>query len=85
MDRQTSADAHIGTVPDFKGEYAGALTWAYIRSIKEATLKGTVNLSKISWRDLVHNIRFKLNTGGYQQVPQLCVANKDKINTPVDL
>lgn len=84
MDRQTSADAYIGVVPDFDGEFAGALTWAFIKSIKEATQKGSESLEKVTWKDLVYNIRFRLITGKYEQVPQLCVSQKDVVNRPVN-
>jgi hypothetical protein len=85
MDRQTSADAYIGVVPDFKGEYAGALTWALIKSIKEACLKGVNNLRQMTWKDLAYNIRFKIKSGGYEQVPQLCSHVKSDITDHIYL
>jgi metacaspase-1 len=73
-DNQTSADAWI------KGEYAGALTWAFVECIN-----GQKNLKGFSWKDLVYNIRYRLKAGKYDQVPQLSFVDKKQMKEDVDL
>jgi len=75
MDSQTSAEAYI------TGKYAGAMTWAFLESVRESF--GTQKSSKITWKDLINNMRFKLLTSEYEQIPQLCCSDKKLINEPL--
>lgn len=60
MDTQTSADAFIG------GNFCGAMTSAYVNSIKD----------NITCSDLLDSMRDYLKTNGYTQYPQLCSSSK---------
>jgi len=75
-DTQTSADAWIGT------QYTGALTWAFTESVTEFLKSDAI--SKLFWKDLLYQIRYKLYQGGYSQIPQLSFSTrlmvKEKIN-----
>jgi metacaspase-1 len=57
MDKQTSADAHIG------GRYQGAFTYYFNLHLREAP--------RISRRELLRRVRGSLRTNGYSQIPQL--------------
>lgn len=57
-DAQTSADAYVDK------KYQGAMTWAFISVITTLT-------TKPSWRDLLVNMRDKLKTSQFTQLPQL--------------
>ena len=68
-DEQTSADAYIDK------KYQGAMTWAFISAI-------TSLATKPSWRDLLVNMRDKLNTSQFTQLPQLssgCFIDINKV------
>lgn len=78
-DEQTSADAYIS------GVYSGACTWAVTDTIKEGTRASIDNLQKVTWMDFVSAIRFKLKTGEYEQVPQMCFTHTDQLDMCVDL
>jgi len=74
-DAETSADAYI------EKDYTGALTWAYLKSLKF----GREYCKEMNWKDLLLKIRFSLKKGGYTQVPQLSTCNKSLLNIGVDL
>jgi hypothetical protein len=59
MDTQTSADARIG------GKWAGAMTTAYVESIK----------GDIECEDLLDKMRAYLKRHGYTQHPQMCCSS----------
>jgi hypothetical protein len=68
-DEQTSADAYIDK------KYQGAMTWAFISVI-------TSLATKPSWRDLLVNMRAKLKTSQFTQLPQLssgCFIDINKV------
>ena len=68
-DVQTSADAYIDK------KYQGAMTWAFISAI-------TSLATKPSWRDLLVNMRDKLKTSQFTQLPQLssgCFIDINKV------
>ena len=68
-DEQTSADAYIDK------KYQGAMTWAFISAI-------TSLATKPSWRDLLVNMRDKLKTSQFTQLPQLssgCFIDINKV------
>lgn len=71
MDKQTSADAYIGY------KYQGALTWAFLESIKAKP--------NATWLQLVKRIRKLLKSKNYTQVPQLSVCNQSIVKSPVDV
>lgn len=60
MDTQTSADAHIG------GDWAGAMTSAYINCIK----------NDIPCEQLLDNMRIYLKEHKYKQYPQMCCSKE---------
>ena len=55
-DEQTSMDAYINS------KSQGALTWAFLESVKSN--------SNVSWSDLISNIRNNLNKYQFAQIPQ---------------
>lgn len=57
MDNQTSAEANITG-----GKASGAMTWALLETLKQ---------SPSSWKELLTNMRNKLNGSGFNQIPQL--------------
>ena len=57
QDNQTSADAYIN------GRFNGALTWAFIQSIK--------SIIRPNWLDLLNNMKTLLNVNRYTQIPQM--------------
>lgn len=66
MDKQTSADAYINDT------FQGAMSWSFLQATK--------NLSQISWRDLINNMRNLLEKSKYSQIPMLssgCELNLD--------
>jgi outer membrane protein OmpA-like peptidoglycan-associated protein len=62
MDKQYSADAYINST------YQGAMTWAFLDTVNKSP--------KISWKDLISNMRNSLKTSKYEQIPQLSSGNK---------
>ncbi len=62
MDKQTSADAYIN------GNFQGAMTWAFLKAIKDN--------SSICWRDLIVNMRSLLKNSKYTQIPMLSSGNE---------
>lgn len=80
-DSQTSADS-----ADETGTPAGAMTWAFLKAIKDIN-KVTAKNKKIkyTWADLTELMRFTLKANGYDQIPQLCVSNKLAIKSHMDL
>ena len=73
-DEQTSADAYIG------GNYAGALTWAFVEC-----LKGQNSMKEFTWKDLIYNIRYNLRKEKYEQAPQMSYVNKTQMSMDVDI
>lgn len=70
LDEQTSADAFIA------GKAQGALTWAFLSSIRSTP--------GASWIQLLGSIRQRLQ-GKYEQIPQLSVGSQALANSPVDV
>jgi hypothetical protein len=68
-DNQTSADAFINNTSQ------GAMTWAFIESIN--------NKPKLSWRELIQNMRDLLTKSKYTQIPQLSTGNIFNIDTAI--
>jgi hypothetical protein len=68
-DNQTSADAFINNTSQ------GAMTWAFIESINSKP--------KLSWRELIQNMRKLLTTSQYTQIPQLSTGNIFNIDTAI--
>lgn len=68
-DKQTSADAFINNTSQ------GAMTWAFIESIN--------NNPKLSWKQLVQNMRNLLTTSQYTQIPQLSTGQNFNIDTAI--
>jgi hypothetical protein len=68
-DKQTSADAFINNISQ------GAMTWSFIESINSN--------SKLSWRELIQNMRKLLTNSQYTQIPQLSTGNSFNIDTAI--
>jgi hypothetical protein len=68
-DNQTSADAFINNTSQ------GAMTWAFIESINSKP--------KLSWRELIQNMRDLLTKSKYTQIPQLSTGNIFNIDTAI--
>jgi len=68
-DKQTSADAFINNISQ------GAMTWAFIESINSKP--------KLSWRELIQNMRKLLTNSQYTQIPQLSTGQKFNIDTTI--
>ena len=66
-DIQTSADAWIQS--DMKGEYAGAMTSAFLHTMKHYDYTCTCF-------HLLNGMRNYLKDGDFKQVPQICSSNK---------
>ena len=66
QDNQTSADSFIN------GRYNGALTWAFLQSIK--------SLNRPNWLDLLNNMRTLLQQNKYSQIAQMS-SGKLLVNT----
>ena len=62
-DNQTSADAYI------EAKYQGAMTWAFL-----ATLNTKNSALTLTWRNLLIQMRDKLKTSAYTQLPQLATG-----------
>ena len=70
-DNQTSADAYINA------KYQGAMTWAFLSTLSESPAK-----QQLSWRSLLTQMRDKLKTSKYEQLPQLstgCFMDINKV------
>ena len=68
-DKQTSADAFINK------QSQGAMTWAFIESINSNP--------KLSWRELIQNMRKLLTNSQYTQIPQLSTGKIFNIDTAI--
>ena len=68
-DKQTSADAFINNISQ------GAMTWSFIESINSN--------SKLSWKQLIQNMRKLLTNSRYTQIPQLSTGQKFNIDTAI--
>ena len=68
-DKQTSADAFINNISQ------GAMTWSFIESINSN--------SKLSWKQLIQNMRKLLTNSRYTQIPQLSTGNAFNIDTAI--
>lgn len=80
LDSQTSADAYINR------SYAGALTWGLCECVDEATNKGNYPFpSTLVWKDIMSNIRFKLSSSKYEQIPQISYTKEGGIKSVFDL
>lgn len=84
-DPQTSADAWISG----DAKYQGAMTWGFLKSLNEA---GLINVEtkddaekKVSWKNVLINMRTHLKNGGYEQIPQWAFCSKPQIKQLFDL
>lgn len=68
-DKQTSADAFINNISQ------GAMTWSFIESINSNP--------KLSWKQLIQNMRKLLTNSRYTQIPQLSTGQKFNIDTAI--
>jgi len=68
-DNQTSADAFINNTSQ------GAMTWAFIESVNSKP--------KLSWRELIQNMRKLLTNSQYTQIPQLSTGQNFNIDTAI--
>ena len=68
-DNQTSADTFINNASQ------GAMTWAFIESVNSKP--------KLSWRELIQNMRKLLTNSQYTQIPQLSTGNIFNIDTAI--
>lgn len=71
-DNECSADA------EFNGRANGALTHALLATLKSVR-------RNVTWRELIDKMRQILKAGGYEQNPQLDVANLAQMISPLDL
>ena len=71
-DTQTSADAYIDKTNQ------GAMTWSFIKSIKDAPNKDT-----FTWSELIMSMRRLLSDGKFTQLPQLSSNRFIDVNNPV--
>ena len=71
-DTQTSADAYIDKTSQ------GAMTWSFIKSIKNAPNKDT-----FTWSELIMSMRRLLSDGKFTQLPQLSSNKFIDVNKPV--
>lgn len=71
-DTQTSADAHINQ------KYQGAMTWAFLNTLKN-------NTSNLSWKKLLIDMRDKLKESQFTQLPQLSSGILIDINDSICL
>lgn len=75
MDSQTSADSWNAQ----RAQNMGALTMMLVKALQNSAKVPT------TWKDLVLVVRHFLVEAGYDQIPQLEVANKALIDLPIDL
>jgi len=68
-DKQTSADAFINK------QAQGAMTWSFIESINSKP--------KLSWKQLLQNMRDLLKKSNYTQIPQLSTGQKFNIDSTI--
>lgn len=80
-DSQTSSDAWISG----NAKYEGAMTWAFIESLKNTKILGGDEVAKPLWRDFIAELRQLLKKGRYDQVPQLDFGSKKLAKRVFDL
>jgi len=68
-DKETSADAYI--LSEYRGEYAGAMTNAFLETLKEYDYSCTCF-------HLLKGMRVYLKKNKYEQIPQMCSAKQIK-------
>jgi len=73
-DTQTSADAYM------EQKYQGAMTWAFLNSLKENS-----TTSNLSWKKLLIDMRDKLKNSKFTQLPQLSSGTLIDINDSICL
>lgn len=73
-DTQTSADAYM------EQKYQGAMTWAFLNSLKENS-----TTSNLSWKKLLIDMRDKLKNSEFTQLPQLSSGTLIDINNSICL
>jgi len=87
QDSQTSADAPVRILGG--REYQGAMTWAFITSMKEFGFdyeRGATPGSEMPlWKDLMFKIRSHIMRGQYTQIPQLSFCMRKQLRNTVDL
>lgn len=71
MDNQTSADSLF--VQENKTQYQGAMTWAFLNTLKQS--------SNITFKSLLEHMRNILKENGFSQIPQLSCGKSIDINT----
>jgi hypothetical protein len=56
--------------------FQGAMTWAFLKSLNDAS-------NKITWRQLIINMRNNLKEKGYSQIPQISSGSIIELDSPV--
>jgi hypothetical protein len=67
MDNQPSAETYIDS------KYQGAMTWSFLDTVNKNP--------KLSWKDLITNMRTTLKISKYEQIPQLSSGKKLDLTT----
>jgi hypothetical protein len=65
-------DYQTSTETEFNGKQNGALTWSFLKSLKEC--------SNCSWRELVKKMRDNLKSQGFNQIPQFSCGMFENID-----
>jgi hypothetical protein len=65
-------DYQTSTETEFNGKQNGALTWSFLKSLKEG--------SNCSWRELVKKMRDNLKSQGFNQIPQFSCGMFENID-----
>lgn len=68
-------DYQTSTETEFNGKQNGALTWSFLKSLKEG--------SNCSWRELVKKMRDNLKSQGFNQIPQFSCGMFENIDAKV--
>lgn len=86
-DTQTSADAPVRIMGG--REYEGALTWAFLTTMKEYGFDyetgSTPGRAMPSWKEVLLKIRSHITRGRFTQVPQLSFCTRKTLRNTVDL
>ena len=78
LDKQTSADAHIG------GKYQGAMTWGLLASIDALRRRGV----PLTYRNIMRYLLRVMKNNGFDQIPQISTGKEfdlDTLFTPAGL
>lgn len=78
-DDQTSADAYIS------GGYKGALTWGFTKVCNNLQKSRTLQVNRMSWKQLITVLRYTLRNEKYEQIAQLSATNAGMFDKFIDL